>query len=253
MTRDGILEVIDLHVNVADREVLKDINLSVEKEEIHVLMGPNASGKTTLVLTIMGYPNYKITGGRVNFDGEDLAGKDVSERARLGIGLAYQNSPDIRGVKLRDLLRFIAGEEPWNPVKQNEDKIASRYLREVGLNPESFLSRDVNLGFSGGERKRSELAQVFAMKPRLMILDEPDSGVDIDSLKLIGQEIVRVVSKLGCSVLIITHHRHILDYLKSDVAHIIYDGRIISSGEPDVIIPKIEAVGYEGYAKSIGG
>lgn len=246
-----MLEVKDLWVSVDEKEILKGVNLTIGDKETHVLMGPNACGKTTLALAILGYPTYKLTKGAIIFDGQDITGKDVPERARLGIALAYQNPPEVRGVKLRDIIRLIAGKEPWNPFVEPEEKFATQFLKRVGLNPGSFLTRDINLGFSGGERKRSELAQVFAMRSRLMILDEPDSGVDIDSVKLIGMEISKAVEELGSSTLIITHHRHILQYLKPDVAHVIYDGRIIDSGNPEKLIPKIEGRGYEAYAKEI--
>lgn len=246
-----MLEVKNLWVSVNEKEVLRGVNLTIEDGETHALMGPNACGKTTLALAILGYPAYKVTRGSIIFDEQNLVGKNIPERAKLGIALEYQNPPAIRGVKLRDIIRLIGGKEPWNPLSEPEEGFASQFIERVGLDPKSFLTRDINLGFSGGERKRSELGQVFAMKPKLMILDEPDSGVDIDSIKLIGREISKVVEELRNSVLLITHHRHILEHLKTDVAHIIYDGRIISSGNPKEIISKIEEKGYEGYAKEI--
>ena len=246
-----MLEIKDLWVRVDRKEILKGINLTVGDGETHVLMGPNACGKTTLSLAILGYPAYKVTKGAILFDGQDLAGKDISERAKLGIAMTYQSPPEVRGVKLRDIIRLIGGEEPWNPLLEPEEIFATHFLQRVGLDSASFLTRDINLGFSGGERKRSELAQVFAMKPKLMILDEPDSGVDIDSLKLVGMEISKVVEELGSSVLTITHHRHILQYLKPDIAHIMYGNQIINSGDPDLLISQIEEKGYEGYAREI--
>ncbi len=247
-----LLEVRNLRVNVGRKEILHGVNLDIGRNEIHVLMGPNACGKTTLALTIVGHPIYKIVKGAVFFNGENIAKKEISERARLGIALAYQNPPEVRGVKLRDMIRLIAGKDPWNPLVEPKENVATEFLERVGLDPSSFLTRDLNIGFSGGERKRSELAQVFAMKPRLMILDEPDSGVDIDSLRLIGEEVSKVVDELGSSVLVITHHRHILRYLRPDIAHIMYDGRIVDSGEPGRLIPKIEGKGYKGYIRELG-
>lgn len=245
------LIVKDLSVLVNGKAVLHDVSLTIEGGETHVLLGPNASGKTTLALTIMGHPAYKVTKGQILFDGQDLADKSIAERAKMGIAIAYQNPPEVRGVKLRDIIRVAAGKEPWDPFKEAEETVASRYLAMVGLDPASFLGRDLNIGFSGGERKRSELAQVFAMRPRLMILDEPDSGVDIDSLRLIGGRTGRVIKELGSSVLIITHHRHILRYLEPDVAHVMYEGRILSTERPEVIIPAIEELGYEGYVREL--
>lgn len=248
-----MLKVEDLRVSIGEVEVLRGVNLIVGDKETHVLLGPNACGKTTLALAILGYPAYKVTGGFIVFDGQDLIGKNISERAKLGIALAYQNPPEVRGVKLRDMIRLIAGGEPWDPIVEPEERLATPFLERVGLNAGSFLTRDINLGFSGGEKKRSELAQVFAMRAKLMLLDEPDSGVDIDSVKLIGTEIGRAAEELGSSVLVITHHRHILQYLEPDVAHVMYAGRIISSGEPRDIISKIEEEGYERYTRKILG
>jgi Fe-S cluster assembly ATP-binding protein len=239
-----MLKIKDLHVEVEGKEVLKGIDLTLRKGETHALMGPNACGKTTLVLTILGFPSYRVTKGGIFFEGEDLSHKDISERARLGIALAYQSPPEVRGVKMRDILKFIS--------ESYSGQDASYWLQRVGLDP-SFLSRELNLGFSGGEKKRAELAQVFAMKPKLMILDEPDSGVDIDSLKLMGNEIRKVSEELESSTLVITHHRHILQYLKVDRCHIMHGGKIAISGEPKEIIHRVEESGYEGYLKKVRG
>jgi len=244
-----LLEISDLHVNVKEREILHGVNLKICQNETHVLMGPNACGKTTLALTIVGFPNYRVTEGQVLFNGKSILDKDISQRAKLGIGLAFQNPPTVVGVKLRDVIRMIGGKQPWDPFFEPKEKFATDILERIGLNPEFFLTRDLNLGFSGGEKKRSELAQIFAMKPKLMILDEPDSGVDIDSLKLIGSELRKAVSEFHSSALIITHHRHILQYLSADTVHIMHNGRIISAGKPDVLIPIIESEGYESYVK----
>jgi Fe-S cluster assembly ATP-binding protein len=238
-----MLEVKDLNVSVDDKEILKDIELTIKKGETHVLMGPNACGKTSLVMAILGFPRYRVTSGKIFFKGEDITGKEISERAKMGIASAFQTPPEVRGVKLRDILKFTSKDEDA-PIY---------YLQRVGLDPFSFLSRDVNLGFSGGEKKRSELAQVFSMRAELMILDEPDSGVDIDSLKLIGNEIRKTTDELGSGVLVITHHRHILQYLKVDLCHIMYEGRIFISGPPQEIVPLVEEQGYEEYIKGLGG
>ncbi|MDI6704337.1 MAG: Fe-S cluster assembly ATPase SufC [bacterium] len=246
----SLLEIKGLRVTVDKREIIKGVDLNISKGEIHVLMGPNACGKTSLALAIMGYPTYKITKGELRFKDIDLRKHDITSRARLGLGMAYQSPPEVRGVKLRDILRLIAGSPPWNPTEEKEG-IASRYIEKVRLSVDRFLSRDLNLGFSGGERKRSELAQLFAQRPDLMILDEPDSGVDIDSLKLIGKEIDEFQKEEGCAVLIITHHRHILQYLRPNLCHIMYDGRIVDRGDPDCLIPCIESVGYEGFIERL--
>lgn len=247
-----MLDVKDLWVSVAGKKVLRGMNLTIRDGEIHALLGPNACGKSSLALTIFGYPQFKLERGSIIYDGEDLSRKSIYERAKLGIALAYQNPPEIRGVKMRDVIRLSAGKSPWNPLLSEKEEFSNNFIKRAGLDA-SFSERDVNLGFSGGEKKKSELAQIFAMRPKLMILDEPDSGVDIDSLKFIGNELSKAIDEFGSSALLITHHRHILQYLRVDVAHIMYEGRIIGSGEPEEVIPKVEELGYEGYMREIKG
>jgi len=242
----ALLEVKDLHAKVDGKEVLRGVNLDIDKGEVHVLLGPNASGKTTLATTIIGMPSYKISKGEILFDGESLVDLDITQRARKGIGFAFQFPPAIRGVKLRDVIRLCGGKEPWDPNKEPEEKYATELLNKMGLNP-AFRDRDVNVGFSGGERKRSELAQILAMKPRLMILDEPDSGVDIDSLKLIGKRVNDFVKETGSSLLLITHYRHILQYVETDFAHVMCCGIIIVTGNTEDILSRIEEEGYCAY------
>lgn len=245
-----MLEVKNLWVSIAGKEVLRGMNLTIRDGETHALLGPNACGKSSLALTILGYPQYKIEKGSIIFDEEKLAGKSIYERAKRGIALAYQNPPEIRGVKMGDMIRLSAGKTPLNPLPGEEEDFSKNFIKRAGLDA-SFGEREVNLGFSGGEKKKSELAQIFAMRPKLMILDEPDSGVDIDSLKFIGNELGRAIDEFGSSALIITHHRHILQYLRVNAAHIMYEGRIISSGEPEGIIPKVEELGYDSYMKEV--
>jgi Fe-S cluster assembly ATP-binding protein len=246
-----LLKVEGLTVKVGGREVVKDANLEVDREEVHALMGPNACGKTSLAMAIMGHPLYEVTRGRILFEGKDITSMEMFERVRLGLAMTYQHPPEIVGVKLGDLIRALLGEEPWDPAIEPREELASKYLMRVGLCPALFLRRDVNVGFSGGERKRSELAQLLAMRPRLMILDEVDSGVDIDSLKLIGAELDKAIEELGASALVITHYRHILNYLRPDVIHVMYDGRIIFSGDPEPTLKLIERRGYEGFVKEV--
>lgn len=237
-----MLKIENLKVSAGERRILKGINLTVGEGETHILMGPNACGKTTLVMTVMGFPFYKVEEGRIIFNGEDITSEGIFERAIKGIALAFQNPPEVRGVKLGTLLTLISRKFGY------EGRI-EEFLNRLKLTPE-FIRRDINLGFSGGEKKRTELIQAFIMKPKLMMLDEPDSGVDIDSLKLIGNEIRRAQEELGCSLLVITHHRHIVRYLKPDFCHIMLGGEIVSSGKPEEIIPFIEKFGYKGYIHS---
>lgn len=242
----ALLEVKDLHVEVGGKEILRGVNLEIDKGEVHVLLGPNASGKTTLAMAIVGMPTYKVSKGEIIFDGTNLIDLSIDERARTGIGFAFQFPPSIRGVKLRDLIRLCGGKEPWDPSKDPEERFATEVLKKVGL-PTNFRDRDVNVGFSGGERKRSELAQILAMKPYLTILDEPDSGVDIDSLKLIGGRVDSFVKETGSSLLLITHYRHVLRYIEADFAHVMCGGMILVSGDPEDILSKIEEQGYCAY------
>lgn len=243
----ALLEIDNLHVNIGAKEILKGINLDVDAGETHVLLGPNASGKTTLIMTLVGYPLYKITKGSIKFNGAEINSKPINERAKLGISVAFQTPPEIRGVKMRDIIRLSAGLEPWNPFKEPKEAFATPLLSNVGLDPDVFRDRDVNVGFSGGEKKRSEIAQVFAMKPKLMILDEPDSGVDIDSLKRIGTAVNKYAKENNCAVLVVTHYRHILPYIKPDVAHLMCGGVTVVSGDPYEIFSKIEEKGYCAY------
>jgi Fe-S cluster assembly ATP-binding protein len=246
----SLFETRDLRVVIDGNQIIKGVNLRIENGEVHALMGPNGSGKTIYSMAVIGYPTYKISGDII-FEGEEISKKGVSERAKLGIAIAYQHPPEIPGVKLRDLIRREKSREPWDPFSEPEEKVASPYLKRVGLDPTAFLRRDINVGFSGGERKRSELAQILALEPKLMILDEIDSGVDIDSLHLIGEELNNVVKKTGCAVLIVTHYRHILRYLKPTIIHVMYDGQIVSSGSPEKILAEIEEKGYDSYIKTL--
>jgi Fe-S cluster assembly ATP-binding protein len=224
-----MLKVENLCVQVTDdskKEILKGVNLEIRDGETHVLLGPNGAGKSCLVMTIMGIPIYEIKRGEIFFDNEDITTLSIDERARLGIGLTFQNPPEIRGVKLGDLISLCKGDS----VPDFLDK---------GLE-----NRDVNIGFSGGERKKSELVQVFAMKPKLVILDEIDSGVDIESMELLGKEINSFIKNRSC--LIITHQGYILKYIHSDIAHILLNGRIVHSGPPDEVLSKIRKTGFGG-------
>ena len=244
-----LLEVEDLHVNVEKKELLKGVDLKVDKGEVVAVMGHNASGKTTLALTLAGFPQYVVTRGRITFDGKDITYKTIDERARAGMALAFQSPPAIRGIRLGHVISLAGGVNPWTPRPGDDLDLPKKMLERVNLEPSLYLNRELNVGFSGGERKRSELAQIFAMKPKLMILDEPDSGVDIDSLRVVGNSLKDYIISYGCTVIIITHHRHILQYLKPTRVHVMSNGRIVITGSYDELIPKIEAMGYEQLIK----
>lgn len=244
-----LLEVEDLHVSVEKKELLKGVDLKVDRGEIIAVMGHNASGKTTLALTLAGFPQYTVTRGKIIFNGEDLTCKTIDERARAGMALAFQSPPAIRGIRLGNVISLAGGVNPWTPKPGDDPDLPQKMLEKVNLEPSLYINRELNVGFSGGERKRSELAQIFAMKPKLMILDEPDSGVDIDSLRVVGNSLRDYIINYGCTVIIITHHRHILQYLKPTRVHVMSNGRIVVTGSYDELMPKIEAMGYEQLIK----
>lgn len=243
----SLLEIENLFVTVGNKQILNGINLTIEEGKVHVLMGPNGSGKSSLIMTLLGYPQYQVVQGRISFAGTELNSKPIYERAKLGFSVAFQSPPEIRGVKLRDLIRLAGGKPIWDSFKEPQESFASPILSKVGLLPEIFRDRDANVGFSGGERKRAELAQIFAAKPKLMALDEPDSGVDIDSLKMIGKDLGEYIEENHCACLVVTHYRHILPYLRPNLAHVMCGGRIVKSGDPIEIFTRLEEKGFCEY------
>ncbi len=228
----AILTIEDLTVKIAGKKVLNGLNLEVPKGETHVLLGPNGSGKTSLIASILGFPSYHIISGKISFDGKDITNLPTDERARLGIGVAFQNPPPIRGVKLGEVFKHIA-----------KGKVDEIELAKITNIPMEFLGRDLNQGFSGGELKRSEIFQVLAQRPKFAIFDEPDSGVDVENLDVIGRAISRFLK--GRSGLLITHLGHILRYVKADVAHVMFYGMTACSGKPSKIFDLIMKRGYK--------
>ena len=234
-----MLDISDLHVSVDDTEVLHDINLHIGQGETHVLMGPNGSGKSTLLKAIMGFGGYTITEGSIVFKGKDITRMPIHERAHLGIGMMFQHPPAISGLKLGKLLAATStlGGEAIEALAQS-------------VNMEHFLNRDINVGFSGGEIKRSEVLQLKAQQPDFIMLDEPESGVDLENMNLMGREIatllekdVRIVNRRR-SGLIITHTGYILDYLDADQGHVLIDGQIRCHGNPREILRVVKEKGY---------
>ena len=245
----SLLEVRDLYVEVEGEEILHDVNLTIPEGEVHALLGPNGSGKTSLMMAIMGYPEYKVPQGRILFDAKDITDLGLTERARLGIGIAQQRPPTIAGVKLRQILDYTIGGDT-----QRADELEALVQ---GSHVEPFLDRDVNAGLSGGEIKRSELLQLLATRPRFAMMDEPDSGVDLESLEMVGEMVNRLFSKdlarpaKRRAGLIITHTGHILNYVHADKAHIMLDGCIGCSGNPRIIFDRIRESGYEECVRCI--
>ncbi len=241
-TTSALLDIQDLHVSVGDREILRGVDLTISEGETHVLLGPNGGGKSTLLNTIVGMPGYRITQGRILFKGTDLADLEIDERARLGIGIAFQRPPAVRGVKLRQVINVAAGGEL-------DDAAIAAFDEELNLG--HMLERDVNMGFSGGEAKRSEMAQLLAQMPDLALFDEPESGVDLDNIAVVGGAMNALlkgeerISERRRSGLIITHTGHILEFVNADVAHVLYNGRLACKGNPLDLIDEISSHGYD--------
>jgi Fe-S cluster assembly ATP-binding protein len=235
-----MLHIEDLHVKVGDKEVLHDINLHIGEGETHVLLGPNGSGKTTLLMTIMGFSNYVITEGKIVFKGEDVTKMRAHERAQRGMGMLFQRPPTISGLKLGKLLTAISKQK-----KEDIPKLAE------SVHMDKFLSRDINKGFSGGEIKRSEVLQLMIQNPDFVMLDEPESGVDLENISLIGTAIGSLLEKEKHIVkrvksgLVITHTGYILDYLETDRGHVMCDGMIKCHGNPREILKDIKQRGYK--------
>jgi len=243
-----MLEIKHLSVAVDGRKILHDVNLTTGTGETHVLFGPNGSGKTTLLMAIMGFPRYRITKGSIIFKGKDITGLPLDERARLGIGMSFQRPPVVRGVRTRDMISAS--------LRNKGDKVTIDRLAERA-NLSEFLDRDINYGFSGGEIKRSELMQLLAQKPELTLLDEPESGVDLVNVALIGKLINELLEKdcpirlRKCMGLIITHTGHILDYVNARTGYVMLDGRILCEGDPHEILATIKEKGYEECARCV--
>jgi len=243
-----MLEIKQLTVAVEDREILQDVNLNIGIGETHVLFGPNGSGKTTLLMAIMGFPRYQVTKGNIIFKGKDITGLPIDERARLGIGISFQRPPVVRGVKTRDMITAcLKGRESEESIGQLAEK----------ADLADFLNREINYRFSGGEIKRSEMMQLLAQRPELALLDEPESGVDLVNIVLIGELINELLEKecpirfRKCTGLIITHTGHILDHVNARTGYVMLDGRIVCEGDPHEMLATIKEKGYAECAKCV--
>ncbi|MFG1450199.1 MAG: Fe-S cluster assembly ATPase SufC [Thermoplasmataceae archaeon] len=238
------LEIKNLSASVEGKEILKGVNLKVSGGEIHALMGPNGAGKSTLGNVLIGHPNYVINGGSITLDGKDLTNATPEERAKAGLFLAFQSPVAVVGVKISSFLRAAYKQlHPDDNIKLQEFyDMVKKELRRVGLD-ESFLSRSVNDGFSGGERKRFEIVQMMILKPKIVILDEIDSGLDVDALKLVAEEIKEYHNE-SVGFLIITHYQRILKDIRPEFVHVLMDGKVIRSGDHE-LSDRIEEEGYE--------
>jgi Fe-S cluster assembly ATP-binding protein len=245
-----LLQIEELKVEVGNKTILKNVNMEIPKGETHILFGPNGSGKTSLMMTIMGFSGYNVTHGKITFKGEDITYMPIHERAILGIGVSFQRPPTINGLKTRSIVEICSGGRAIDV-----DELSKQ------LNFSNFLDRDVNENFSGGEIKRSELLQLMAQKPDLLLLDEPESGVDLESIVLIGDTINLLLGRgIECprelphkdivkektkSALVITHTGHILDYITADKGQVLYDGVLCCSRNAREILKWIREYGYE--------
>ena len=243
-----MLKIENLGVSIAGRQVLHDVNLEIRPGQVHVLFGPNGTGKSTLVGAIMGFPRFQITSGKIWFKGVDITALPVDERARAGIGIMIQRPPTVRGLSVRQMVGICSRQ------KADADALAAR------LHMTDFLERNVNEGFSGGEIKRSELLQLLAQQPELLMLDEPESGVDIENIVLVGSAANQILTRgvdpqdgvtrklrreRTKSGLIITHTGHILQYVPADIAHVMFRGTISCSGNAQEMLQCIQRKGYE--------
>ncbi|MEK0320824.1 MAG: Fe-S cluster assembly ATPase SufC [Nitrosopumilus sp.] len=250
------LEIKDLHVSIGDKEILKGVNLKTGPGEVHAIMGPNGSGKSTLAYTLLGHPKYKVTQGDILIDGKSILGLKADERAKKGLFLGFQYPTEVSGVGFSHFLRTaynslskaLEGDEREVFITVREfQKYLKVNLAKVGLK-EEFLSRYLNEGFSGGEKKRAEVLQMAVLKPKIAILDEPDSGLDIDAVQSVAKAISEVSGKEATTI-IITHYARILKYLdKLDYVHVFADGRVIKTGDA-TLADKLEAEGYEWIIK----
>jgi Fe-S cluster assembly ATP-binding protein len=249
----SVLEIKDLHVSVStddeDKEILQGVTLTINDGETHAIMGPNGSGKSTLAYSIAGHPKYTVTSGSVTLDGEDVLAMTVDQRARAGLFLAMQYPVEVPGVSVSNFLRTaktaLDGEAP---KLRTWVKDVNTALEQLNLDP-SFGTRSVNEGFSGGEKKRHEIAQLELLNPKVAVLDETDSGLDIDALKIVAEGVNRFRRQEGKGVLLITHYTRILRYIEPDFVHVFVAGRIAEQGGPE-LAEQLEAEGYDKYVKA---
>lgn len=247
----NILDIKDLHANVEDKEILKGLNLVVNEGEVHAIMGPNGAGKSTLASVLVGNPNYEITSGEVSFCGHDLLEMDPEERAREGLFLSFQYPVEIPGVSMTNFMRAALNEKRKH---QGLEQIsASDFLklmkekRKLVELDSSLASRSVNEGFSGGEKKRNEIFQMAMLEPKLAILDETDSGLDIDALRIVASG-VNKLKRPDNATIVITHYQRLLDYIKPDIVHVLYKGRIVKSAGAELAL-ELEEKGYDWIIK----
>ena len=247
------LEIHDLHVEVetdqGPKPILKGVDLTIRSGQTHAIMGPNGSGKSTLAYTLAGHPKYRVTGGTVTLDGDDVLSMSVDERARAGLFLAMQYPVEVPGVSVANFLRTAkTAIDGQAPKIRTWTKQVNEVLGRFDLDP-TFGQRSVNEGFSGGEKKRHEIAQLELLDPKVAILDETDSGLDIDALRVVSEGVNRFIEQGDRAVLLITHYTRILRYIKPDVVHVFVGGQMVAEGGPE-LADELEAEGYDKYLKA---
>ena len=242
-----MLKIENLHASIGDKEILKGISLTVNKGEIHAIMGPNGSGKSTLSSVLVGNPNYEVTGGSVTFEGEDLLELEPEERAHQGLFMSFQYPVEIPGVSMVNFMRAALNErrkaQGLDPIPAPEFLKLMKQKRELVELDSKLASRSVNEGFSGGEKKRNEIFQMAMLEPKLAILDETDSGLDIDALRIVAKGVNELRSPENATI-VITHYQRLLDYIRPDYVHVLYKGRIVRSGGPELAL-ELEEKGYD--------
>ena len=242
-----MLKIENLHASIGDKEILKGISLTVNKGEIHAIMGPNGSGKSTLSSVLVGNPNYEVTGGSVTFEGEDLLELEPEERAHQGLFMSFQYPVEIPGVSMVNFMRAALNErrkaQGLDPIPAPEFLKLMKQKRELVELDSKLASRSVNEGFSGGEKKRNEIFQMAMLEPKLAILDETDSGLDIDALRIVAKGVNELRSPENATI-VITHYQRLLDYIKPAFDHVLYKGRIVRSGGPELAL-ELERRGYD--------
>jgi Fe-S cluster assembly ATP-binding protein len=244
---NNTLEIKNLHVKIEDKEILKGVNLTVRKGEVHALMGPNGSGKSTLSNTIMGHPKYEVTAGEILMNGENILEMETDERARKGLFLAFQYPCEVPGVRTANFLRQAVNARLGRELDVMEfyDKLEEK-MKHLEMN-ESFMKRYLNEGFSGGEKKRNEILQMMMLEPAFAVMDETDSGLDIDALKVVSEGVNKLRGP-NLGVLIITHYERILRYVQPDFVHILVSGKVVKSGGRD-LAAHLEKHGYDWITK----
>lgn len=244
---ETLLKINDLYVNAGEKEILKGLNLEIKKGETHVIMGPNGAGKSTLANVILNNPEYKKIEGNVEFEGEDITKTPTHEIAQKGVFMSFQSPEEIPGISTMNFLKYAKNKITGKPVKVFElKKEIEKDVEELNMNPH-LIQRNLNVGFSGGEKKKNEILQMLVLKPKLAILDETDSGLDVDAIRTVSKGIQMYHNKEN-SVMIITHNTRILENLKVDYVHILVNGKIVKTGDTS-LAKEIEENGYEKYKK----